>query len=170
MAGCSFASEHHACGCSFRGSARGFQPFAYLVARSRSITSDPKLYGSLGGADFLWPENDQDFVKKYPIDSPRFCIEVQNLGLNPVTVELVGFLKRRSKTFLAVNNPVIKDGGEYPRRLEPHSSFVVYTRYTPRELKKKFGAPYCAFAERGSGRKFRGTSPVLKEVADIAAD
>ena len=126
----------------------------------------PKLYGG----DFIWPETDEAFLKKYPVEPPRFCIEVQNLGLNAVTIGFVGFLKRHSKTVLAINNPIIKDGGKYPRRLEPHSSFVVFTRYTPREIEKKFGVPDCAFAETGSGLKFRGTSPVLKEIAKLTAD
>jgi hypothetical protein len=130
----------------------------------------PKLYAPIGGADFRWPEHNEAFLKQYSIESPRFCIEVQNRGANPVTIETVGFLKRRAKSILAINNPIIKDGGKYPRRLEPHSSFVVFTHYTPLELKKKFGAPYCAFAETGSGLKFQGTSPVLKDVERLRAD
>jgi hypothetical protein len=126
----------------------------------------PKLYGG----DFTWPKPDEDFLKKHHIELPRFCIEVQNRGSKPVTVQLVGFLTRGSETMLAINNPIIKDGGRYPRRLEPDDWFVVFTHYTPRELKEKFSAPYCAFAEIGSGRKFRGTSPVLKEIRKLAAD
>jgi hypothetical protein len=152
------------------GAVLGIINFLRLWWRDRlHVKVIPKLHGLIGRADFLWPEHDEAFLKKYPIESPRFCIEVQNRGTSPVTVEIVGFLKRRSKTILAINNPIIKDGGKYPRRLEPHSSFVVFTRYTPLELKKKFGAPYCAFAE-GSGVKFRGTSPVLKDVENLPAD
>jgi hypothetical protein len=127
----------------------------------------PKLYASIGGAIFRWPKHDEAFLKQHLKESPRFCIEVQNPGANAVTVATVGFLRRRSTRILAINNPIIRNGGKYPRRLEPHSSFEVYTRYTPVELKEEFGIPYCAFAETASGRKFRGTSPVLKDLAKV---
>lgn len=150
------------------GAALGILNFVRLWWRDRvRLKVIPKLYASIGGAVFRWPKHDEAFLKQHLTESPRLCIEVQNRGTNPVTVATVGFLKRRSKRILAINNPIIKDGGKYPRRLEAHSSFEVYTHYTPAELKNQFGTPYYAFAETQSGRKFRGTSPVLKDLAKI---
>ena len=78
------------------GGALGILNFVRLWWRDRlRLKVIPKLYASIGGAVFRWPKHDEAFLKQHLTKSPRFCIEVQNRGTNPVTIATVGFLKSR---------------------------------------------------------------------------
>ena len=88
-------------------------------------------------------------------------IEVINLSLIPVTVEEVGFYLSDGNKIIPIQ-PWITDGGPYPRRLEPRTSFTV--AFEENLLKKpEFKKAECAFAKTACSMKFKGTSPAFKD-------
>lgn len=92
----------------------------------------------------------------------NFCIEVTNLGAVAVTVDQVGLRYRWSSKRGVIGNPIISDGGAWPRRLEPRSSVSLYfdaseTHKGPRVR--------CAFASTQCGHVVTGTSPALRQIA-----
>lgn len=59
----------------------------------------------------------------------RFCIEITNLSSFAVTINDAGVLFHGTDKRAAIVNPLFSDGGRsWPRRLEPRSSFTVYSQ------------------------------------------
>lgn len=90
-----------------------------------------------------------------------FCIEVTNLSNFPVTVSEVGVFYHGTKARGAITNPILADGGAWPRRLEPRSSVTVYSQ------NPAVGAHpiKCAYATTECRVTQRATSPALKQLA-----
>jgi hypothetical protein len=88
------------------------------------------------------------------------CIELVNLSEFAVTVDDVGFLCRGAEHRFSIVRPVLGDGGEWPRRLEPSSSVTLYCE-TPAAL----GSLKCAYATTQCGRTMTGTSRAFKQIA-----
>jgi hypothetical protein len=93
-----------------------------------------------------------------------FCIEVTNLSSFAVTVSDVGVFYYGTKSRGSIINPVLLDGGVWPRRLEPRSSVTVYgqkpTSYSTDDKIR------CAYAITDCGVTRRGNSPALKQIAN----
>ena len=90
----------------------------------------------------------------------NFAIEVLNKSSFSVTINEVGFLVKGSKSRAAILNPFIIDGGEFPRRLEPRSSFSVHCKL--KEPVDGLGSKIkCAYAQTDCGEIKRGKSKAL---------
>ena len=92
-----------------------------------------------------------------------FCIEVTNLSSFAVTVSDVGVIYYGTKSRGSIIQPVLLDGGAWPRRLEPRSSVTVYGQkpasYSTDDKIR------CAYATTDCGVTRRGNSPALKQIA-----
>lgn len=138
-----------------------------------AITLSVAVLGAVLGVINAWRAIDSSRVKlkvipKHAIPvgdmNPciRFCIAVTNLGVFPVTVNEVGVLYRGTDKRGAFIEPLLLDGGSWPRRLEPRSSVSVYGQ-RPDLIS---GHPIkCAYADTDCGTRRRGNSPALKQIA-----
>lgn len=97
----------------------------------------------------------------------EFLIEVINMSYFPVTINQVGFkLNDRPDSFI-IDQPIIKDNGTWPRKLERRDSISLYCSLSdlinsPRSISIKN-----AFAETTCGKTRTGTSVALKKLADF---
>lgn len=89
-------------------------------------------------------------------------VEVINLGFIPVTISEIGFkISYFTDKRLVLPNPVLLDGGDFPRRLEPRSSFSIYILDIlddPNFHKSKY-----AYAKTDCEKIFKGKSPAFKQ-------
>ena len=91
----------------------------------------------------------------------QLCIEVTNLSYLPVTVEQVAFeLCGPQKDKIFIFMPEFMDGGTFPRRMEPRTSFTVLMAQGA-ELDPSMKNVRCAFAKTACGIVARGKSPAL---------
>jgi hypothetical protein len=91
-----------------------------------------------------------------------FCIEVTNLSTFAVTVDDVGVFYHGTDSRGSIVQPVLIDGGAWPRRLEPRSSVSVYFQ---RPISTPDHQIRCAYARTACGVTKTGTSGALKQVA-----
>lgn len=92
----------------------------------------------------------------------RVAIAVTNLSSFPVTIDEVGFLLKGRKGRMLIMEPVVADGGSWPRRLEPRTSLSLYAGLPERTS----GHPIvAAFVGTQCGNVIRGRSPALKQIA-----
>lgn len=88
------------------------------------------------------------------------AIELVNLSPFPVTVTEVGFLLKGTPRRKVIENPVIPDSGDWPRRVEARSSVTVFARadqdffWIERVTK--------AYAVTATGCQFKGSSERLR--------
>lgn len=128
------------------------------------------LFGALLGLMNMWKAISDDKVKL--VVRPKsailigatdseidFCIEVLNKSQFPVTVTDVGFLLKGTKSRDAIMPPIMIDGGTFPRRLEPRSSFTVYLKSHTMNPDHQIR---CAYAKTDCGCVKTGKSPALK--------
>jgi hypothetical protein len=92
-----------------------------------------------------------------------FCIEVTNLSAFAVTVGEVGFLYRGTDRRSCIAQPVVIDGGSWPRRLEARSSVTLYSQRPPASIDG--GRMKCAYATTHCGYTARGTSGAMKQIS-----
>ena len=93
----------------------------------------------------------------------RFCVEVTNLSLFPVTIEDVGVFFHHSRNRGSLIEPYVTDQGPWPRRLEPRSSVTVYSELPSSDNGHKIR---CAFARTQCGYTRVGNSPALRTIAN----
>lgn len=93
-----------------------------------------------------------------------FCIEVTNLSTFAVTVYDVGVFYYGTDRRRSIVDPVLIDGGSWPRRLEPRSSVTVYGQRPDSgpDIRIK-----CAYAKTHCGFTKTGSSPALKQIASV---
>ena len=94
--------------------------------------------------------------------SLTFAIEVTNLSAFAVTVFDVGVFYRGTDQRGSIIQPVLIDGGRWPRRLEPRSSVTVYSQ---RPVSKSGQPIRCAYARTECGVTKTGTSPALRQIS-----
>lgn len=94
-----------------------------------------------------------------------FNITVTNLGAIPVTIEEVGVFYRGTDQRCVVTDPVLLDGGTWPRRLEPRSSVSVFS---PRPEVIPGHRIKCAYGRTQCGVTKTGTSPALRQIASVS--
>ena len=90
----------------------------------------------------------------------KFCIDVLNLSSFSVTVTEVGVLFKGTKVRGVSVNPLIFDGGSFPRRLEPRTSFTVYFLEetlinTEHRIKCAYAATDCGVLKKGKSAAFK---------------
>ena len=91
-----------------------------------------------------------------------FSIEVTNVGAVAVTVCDVGVFYHGTDARGSIVQPLLADGGPWPRRLEPRSSVTVYGQ---RPESRPDNRIKCAYARTQCGVTETGTSPALKQIA-----
>lgn len=138
-----------------------------------AITLAIAALGAVLGIINTWHSLDKSRVKlrirpkhAIPIGAadPRitFCIEVTNLSSFAVTISQAGVMYHGSERRGGYVQPILIDGKEWPRRLEPRSSVTIYGMPPTSEggLSLK-----CAYAETECGVVRTGTSPAFKQIA-----
>lgn len=139
---------------------------------TEAITLAIAVLGAVLGLVNTWYQLDRSRVKlrvspKHAISvgaaDPRltFCIEITNLSAFAVTIEEAGVFYKGTQARGAYAQPVLIDGGPWPRRLEPRTSVTVYGQ--PPTAKP--GYPLrCAYARTSCGVTRRGNSPAFKQL------
>ena len=93
-----------------------------------------------------------------------FSIEVTNLSAFALTISEVGFLKGRatssSPARMLIAYPLILDGGQWPRKLEPRDQVSLYL--DPQHI--PHGSIGKAYAKTLCGELAVGDSPALKQL------
>lgn len=141
-----------------------------------AVTLSIAVVGAVLGILNTWRNFDRDRVKlkvapkqAIPVGAfldtrIRLCIEVTNLSTFALTITEVGVLYWCTKKRGAVVNPIIIDGGTFPRKLEPRTSFTAY--FHPEALQRLDGHKIrCAYAKTDCGVVIRGNSPALRQLA-----
>jgi hypothetical protein len=125
-----------------------------------------------------WRAFDRDRVKlrvvpkyAFPVggsdNRPRVSIDVTNLSMFPVTVSQIGFLFHDSTNCGVLLQPIMLDGGTFPRRLEPRTSFSVMCDPT-QHLEPAFASIRCAYVKTDCGVTVEGNSPALRQMVQAA--
>ena len=139
-----------------------------------AVTFAIAVLGAVLGLVNTWHNLDKTRVKlvvrpKHAIPfgniDPRltFCIEVTNLSSFAVTVSDVGVSYYGTKNRGSIIQPVLLDGGKWPRRLEPRSSVTVYGQTPTSSTGHKIR---CAYAITDCGVTKHGNNPALKQIAN----
>lgn len=97
----------------------------------------------------------------------KFMLEIVNLSNFSVTIDNVGFKIFGDKGQLSIAQPILYDGGRWPRRLESRESFTVYCSLdyllnNPKSINIKN-----AFAETSCGSICKGSSKALKQLVEF---
>ncbi|MBI1802942.1 MAG: hypothetical protein HY033_11260 [Ignavibacteriae bacterium] len=142
------------------------------------ITLAIAVLGAVLGVINTWNAIERDKVKlrvvpklAVPIGLPdnrtRLCIEVTNLSAFAVTISDVGLLFKGTKNRGTLVQPMLFDGGSFPRRLDARSSFTVY--FSPEATQEdNFLTTRCAYAKTDCGVQATGTSGALKQMVHEA--
>lgn len=142
------------------------------VTYFQAITLAFAFLGAVLGVVNTWHGLDKSRVKlkvrpaqaiPYGGADPRIelSIEITNLSSFAVTLKEVGVFFQNKKSRGVFNNPVLLDGGAWPRRLEPRSSVTIYGRKTSHSD----GYVRCAYAKTECGVTRTGSSPALRQLA-----
>lgn len=99
-------------------------------------------------------------------DMRGFCIEVINLSAFAVTINEVGIIhgqsRSKSPARSMVAQPIVIDGGSWPRRLEPREAVSVY--FDANTLGRPSSGFGKAYAKTGCGEIAYGDSPALRQL------
>ena len=145
------------------------------------VTLSIAVLGAVLGVMNTWRAIDRDRVKLKVIPKQaipvgnmidqriRLCIDVTNFSTFPLTITEVGVLYHGTSRRGAVVNPIIIDGGGFPRKLEPRTSFTAHMH--PEALERTDGhLVKCAYAMTDCGVRVKGNSAALKKmVKDLNA-
>lgn len=141
------------------------------------VTLPIAILGAVLGIINIWRTFDRDRVKLKVLPKQvtpvgnmidpriRLGIEVTNSSTFPLTITEVGVLYHGTDWRGVFINPIIIDGGKFPRRLESRTSFTAYVipDFGHRSVK-------CAYAKTDCGVLVKGNSLALKQmVGDIRA-
>jgi hypothetical protein len=138
------------------------------------ITFGVALLGAVLGILNTWKAYDKDrpklrIIPKHAIPvggvDPclTFCIEIINLSGFALTVCEVGVLYRGTKSRLALIQQFFRDGGPWPRRLEPRAAVTVY--FDRESLDARTHNIRCAYAMTECDLVFEGNSPAMRQLA-----
>jgi len=145
------------------------ETFTWINAVTLSIAT----LGAVLGVMNTWRTFDRDKVKlkvtpkrSYPVESmaefqEHLCIEITNLSTFPLTIVEVGILYHGTSNRAAVINPLVFDGGVFPRKLEPRTSVTAHISPEIFDMSRQFSIK-CAYATTDCGVTITGKSPALK--------
>ncbi len=145
----------------------------------QAVTMSIALVGAVLGIINTWFAYDRERLKlrvvpvyAQPVGamnpSINFGINITNMIAFPITVSEVGVLYDGNPGRGAITLPIIIDGGEFPRRLEPRSSFSVYADITT-QSPDLFSLVRCAYAKTDCGSLVEGESPALEDIKMLAS-
>jgi hypothetical protein len=143
------------------------------VSIMQAVTFAIAVLGAVLGVINTWIGLDKSRVKlkvapahAIPVGGtdPRlqFCLTITNLSSFAVTVDDAGLLFARSTSRGSLIQPVIGDGGAWPRRLEPRSSVTLYAHRPGPNGGPRIRA---AYARTACGVTKTGNSPALRQIA-----
>ncbi len=89
---------------------------------------------------------------------------VTNLSALPLTVTEVGVLYHGTDDQSIITNPIIIDGGGFPRKLEPRTSFAAYMYSKVLQRTKDDHSVKCAYTKADCGVLVKGNSPALEKM------
>lgn len=110
------------------------------------------------------------FAIGYPHGESMFSIEVVNLSSFPVTISEVGLTlggNSLGQQRAAVTQPIMIDGGQWPRRLEAREAVSLY--FDPSSMGRSGKAIGRAYARTACGEARYGTSGALRQFRDMMA-
>ena len=96
----------------------------------------------------------------------KLNIDITNLSTFSLIITEVGVLYHGTSKRGAVVSPIILDGGEFPRKLEPRTSV---SAYMPSDILNKMDghSVKCVYATTDCGVTIRGNSPALKQLIKL---
>ena len=140
------------------------------------VTLSIAVLGAVLGIMNTWRSIDRDRVKlkvvpkqatpmnQYGIGQSTLCIDVTNFSTFPIVINEVGLLYQGTSKRGAIINPIVIDGGSFPRKLEPRTSITVYTH--PEALNDHHGYMIKgAYAKTDCGVMKKGNSKALEAMA-----
>jgi len=137
------------------------------------ITFALAILGAVLGIMNTWRNFDKDRVKLKVVpgravvlggyEDIELSISITNFSSFPVVITEVGVLYQGTKVRGAVPKPVILDGKEFPRKLEPRTSISTYM-YSDILLKRDGHSVKSVYAITDCGIMIRGTSQALKQM------
>ena len=139
------------------------------------ITLSIAVLGAVLGIMNTWRNFDRDRVKLQVIPKQaipvgalahqpiQLCIDITNFSTFPLTITEVGVLYHGTSKRGAVISPIIIDGGSFPRKLEPRTSFSAYLA-TGALSAMDGNSVKCAYAQTDCGVMVTGNSPALKQL------
>lgn len=140
---------------------------------AQAITLSVAVLGAVLGIINTWQNFDRSRLKLKVVPKHAipiggfdkrltFCVEVTNLSAFPVTICDVGVFYRGTDRRGCIIQPVLMDGGAWPRRLESRSSVTVYSGKPTSVPGQRLR---CAYAKTECGHTRTGSSPALKQIA-----
>lgn len=143
------------------------------VTAMQAITLAIAILGAVLGVINTWIGLDKSRVKlrvapahAIPVGGAdprlRFSLTITNLSAFEVTIEEAGILYSRSTKRGSLTQPVLADGGAWPRRLEPRSSVTLYSQRPGAVDGRRIGV---AYARTACGVTRTGNSPALRQIA-----
>ena len=145
------------------------------------ITLSIAVLGAVLGILNTWRNINRDRVKLRVVPKQTFgvgglvqqkvslCIEVTNFSTFPLTIREVGVLYHNTTVRGASINPIIYDGGEFPRKLESRTSMSAYLQ--AEILQKRDGhSVKCVYAITDCGVMIKGNSPALKHLIKMSSE
>lgn len=143
------------------------------VTTMQAITLAIAVLGAVLGVINTWIGLDKSRVKlrvapahAIPVGGAdprlRFSLTITNLSAFAVTIDEAGVLYNHSKSRWSLTQPVLADGGAWPRRLEPRSSVTLYSQRPDPNNGQRIKA---AYARTTCGVTKTGNSPALRQIA-----
>lgn len=142
------------------------------MTKVEAVTLAIAVLGAVLGLVNTWHALDSSRVKIRVVPAhaipfghaPRVnvCISVSNLSSFPVTVSEVGFFYHGTDKRAVLIDPLIVDGGSWPRRLEPRSSVSVYGTTPDPHAGYRLK---CAYSRTDCGVTTIGSSPALRQLS-----
>lgn len=130
-------------------------PKAILKRLNNFTTGEQALVSS--------PDNfNSDYIDEF------FAIEIINRSAFKLRIDTVGLWSSRNAKLLVLAQPVVMDGGQWPRSLEPHESVTVYLALPDLLRNPSLAKIRKAFAETSSKHRIYGTSKALKSLVNHA--
>ncbi len=143
------------------------------------ITLSIALVGAVLGILNTWRNINRDRVKLQVIpkrsiavgamahQADMLSIDITNFSTFPLTIVEVGVLYHGASKRGGTVDPILYDGGTFPRKLEPRTSVSTYLYLEV--LKKMDGhSVKCVYAKTDCGVTVKGNSPALKQLVKMS--
>jgi hypothetical protein len=96
-----------------------------------------------------------------------FGMDIVNMSQFPVTIKHAGFIRKGTDNRLTIVIPIIDDGKEWPRKLEPREAVSIYGNLHELIKSNSLHLIKSAYAETACGHVGKGTSGALKDLIEF---